>query len=95
MFSHTVGKTLGTGKANEFIVPNIEKSLCPVIAYRSYVNASLDMGVDLKSGYLFCTLDSSKTSVTNYPVSCSTMSDRFFLKKIVSTRMRWRNSAWN
>jgi integrase len=82
-FSHTVGKTLGSGKVNEFVVPNIEESLlCPVMAYRSYVNGSLDMGVDLRTGYLFRTLDPSKTLVTNYPVSCSTMSDR--LKKYLS-----------
>jgi hypothetical protein len=46
MFSHTLGKTRGTGKVNECIVPNIEESLlCLVMAYRSYVNGSLDMGV--------------------------------------------------
>ncbi|XP_062580551.1 uncharacterized protein LOC134242478 [Saccostrea cucullata] len=77
MFSHTVGKTLGTGKVNEFMVPRVEESLlCPVMAYRSYVEGSLDMGVNLKTGYLFRTLDPSKGSVTDYPVSSSTMFER-------------------
>lgn len=77
MFSHTIGKTLGKGNVNEFIVPNVEESLlCSVMAYRSYVEGSLDMGVNLKTGYLFRTLDPSKGSVTDYLVSSSTMSER-------------------
>ena len=83
MFSHTVGKTLGTGKVNEFVVPSVDESLlCPMLAFRSYVDGSLDMGVNLKTGYLFRTLDSSKKLVTDYPVSSSTMSYR--LKQYLS-----------
>lgn len=47
-----------------------------MMVYRSYVEGSLDMGVNLKTGYLFRTLDPSKGSVTVYPVSPSTMFER-------------------
>lgn len=61
LFCHTVGKTLGTGKTNEFTVSRMQDNeICPVFALERYVQEASHLGVNLKTGYLFRTLDSSK-----------------------------------
>ena len=73
-FHHTVRKTLKNGKVNEFVVPkNDDSILCPLRAYQSYVEGSRSMGIDLSKGYVFRTLDDSRSMVTEDPVSFSTM----------------------
>ena len=80
IFSHTVGKTLGKGKVNEFSVLRLDdKLICPVTALENYVEGSKQLGVDLRLGYLFRTLSGNRKEVTDNPVSSSAMYDR--LKK--------------
>ena len=83
VFTHTVGKTLGTGRVNRFLLPRVKDNvMCPVAAIRVYIEGALDMGVDLRSGYLFRTLDHSKSIVIDEPVTSSAMCDR--LKKYLT-----------
>jgi hypothetical protein len=80
LFSHTVGKTLGNGHVNAFVLPRVQnRSICPVEGLNEYVEGSKAIGIDLRSGYLFRSLDSSRTSVLDHLVTTSSMSSR--LKK--------------
>lgn len=64
LLSHTVGKTLGNGHVNEFVLPKVQNQvICPVEGLKKYVEGSRDLGVDLRVGYLFRSLDSSRTCV--------------------------------
>lgn len=82
--SHTVGKTLGNGHVNEFVLPKVQNQvICPVEGLKKYVEGSRDLGVDLRIGYLFRSLDSSRTLVLDNHVTTSAMSDR--LKKYLIT----------
>jgi hypothetical protein len=64
VFCHTVGKTLGNGKLNEFMIESLnDKTLCPVEGLFKYVKGAEEMGIDLKSGYLFRALDPSHKHV--------------------------------
>ncbi|KAJ8315851.1 hypothetical protein KUTeg_008001 [Tegillarca granosa] len=78
-----VGKTLGTGKTNEFTVSRMQDNeICPVFALERYVQEASHLGVNLKTGYLFRNLDSSKKNSDFDPVSSNTMWDR--LKKYLN-----------
>lgn len=84
LLSHTVGKTLGNGHVNEFVLPKVQNQvICPVEGLKKYVEGSRDLGVDLRIGYLFRSLDSSRTLVLDNHVTTSAMSDR--LKKYLIT----------
>ncbi|CAG2231232.1 unnamed protein product [Mytilus edulis] len=49
IFSHTVGKTLGNSKVNEFSVFRMEdKVICPVFALERYIEEAKDLWVTLK-----------------------------------------------
>lgn len=67
-------KNIKEWKINEFVVPKNDDStiLCPLRAYQSYAEGSRSMGIDLSKGYLFRTLDDSRSMVTEDPVSPST-----------------------
>lgn len=81
LFSHTVDKTLGKGKLNEFCLSRIvDDIIWPVSALETYVEGACLLGVDLRFGYLFRTLSRNRREVTDFPVSSSVMYDR--LKKI-------------
>lgn len=85
VFCHTVGKTLGNGKLNEFMIESLnDKTLCPVEGLFKYVKGAEEMGIDLKSGYLFRALDPSHKHVLESPVSSSGMNSRLqaYLKEI-------------
>ena len=85
LFCHTVGKTLGNGKTNEFSLVRIEDmSICPVHAIEIYNQEAKDLGISLDTGYLFRTLDSSKGLVTDSPVTSSSMGERLktYLRKL-------------
>ncbi|XP_052067764.1 uncharacterized protein LOC127707263 [Mytilus californianus] len=83
IFSHTVGKTLGNGKVNEFSVFRMEdKVICPVFALERYIEGAKNLGVTIETGYLFRTLNLNRTMVLDMPVSSSTMNDR--LKKYLT-----------
>ena len=74
VITRTVGKTLGNGKTNEFAVVRMEdKVVCPVAALERYVEGAMEMGIDVKKGYLFRPLDQSKKIVLDEPVSSSAM----------------------
>jgi hypothetical protein len=74
LFRHTVGKTLGNGKINEFVIsPVNEKVICPVENLNRYVMGAEKMDIDLSVGYLFRTLDPSHSHVLESPVSSSGM----------------------
>ena len=76
-FRHTIGKTLGNGKVNEFVIsPVKDKSLCPVENLNIYVTEVEKMGVDLSVGFLFRALDPSHSKVIESPVSSSGMTLR-------------------
>ncbi|XP_061183837.1 uncharacterized protein LOC133192022 [Saccostrea echinata] len=80
LLSHTIGKTLGNGHVNEFVLPKVQNQvICPVEGLRKYIEGSREMGVDLRTGYLFRSLDSSRTLALDNRVTTSAMSDR--LKK--------------
>ena len=85
VFCHTVGKTLGNGKVNEFVIaPVDDKLLCPVEGLFKYVNGAQSMGLDLRQGYLFRALDSSRKKVLDSHVSSSGMNTRLqtYLKEL-------------
>ncbi|VDI04715.1 Hypothetical predicted protein [Mytilus galloprovincialis] len=85
LFSHTVGKTLGKGKVNEFSILRFDDTLiCPVKALERYVEGARALGVDLRFGYLFRTLSKNRKDVTDNPVSSNAMYDRLrkYLKKL-------------
>lgn len=64
LLSHTVGKTLGNGRVNKFVLPKVQNQvICPVEGLKKYVEGSRDLDVDLRIGYLFRSLDSSRTLV--------------------------------
>ncbi|CAC5409138.1 unnamed protein product [Mytilus coruscus] len=85
LFSHTVGKTLGKGKVNEFSNLRFDDTLiCPVRALERYVEGARALGVDLRFGYLFRTLSKNRKDVTDNPVSSNAMYDR--LRKYLETR---------
>lgn len=76
-FCHTVGKTLGNGKVNEFSIMRLEDiSICPVHAIEFYVQGAKGLGISLNTGYLFRTLDSTKKIMTDNPVTSSSMGER-------------------
>ena len=76
-FNHTVGKTLGDGKVNEFTIMRLKSALmCPVQGLQDYVVASREMGVDMQVGYLFRPVDPSNKQVLDFPVSSSLMYSR-------------------
>jgi hypothetical protein len=75
LFRHTVGKTPGYGKINEFVIsPVNEKVICPVENLNQYVMRAEEMDIDLSVGYLFRTLDPSHSPVLESPVSESPVS---------------------
>lgn len=77
MFSHTVGKILGNGKVNKFSVLKMDdKNICPVHALEKCIEGASSLGINLETGYLFRTLNSTKNMVTELPVTSSTMNDR-------------------
>ena len=85
LFRHTVGKTLGNGKINEFVISPInEKVICPVENLNQYVMGAEKMDIDLSVGYLFRTLDPSHSHVLESPVSSSGMGVRLqmYLKEL-------------
>ncbi|CAC5386642.1 unnamed protein product [Mytilus coruscus] len=48
LFRHTVGKTLGNGKINEFVIsPVSDKLICPVENLNQYVSGAEEMDIDL------------------------------------------------
>ncbi|XP_052081252.1 uncharacterized protein LOC127719278 [Mytilus californianus] len=80
LFRHTVGKTLGNGKINEFVIsPVSDKLICPVENLNQYVSGAEEMDIDLSVGYLFRTLDPSHSRVIESPVSSSGMGIRLQL----------------
>ncbi|XP_052083746.1 uncharacterized protein LOC127721108, partial [Mytilus californianus] len=55
LFRHTVGKTLGNGKINEFVIsPVSDKLICPVENLNQYVSGAEEMDIDLSNGKLKC-----------------------------------------
>lgn len=85
LFCHTVGKTLGNGKVNEFSLLRIEDiSICPVQAIETYIHGAKQLGITLNTGYLFRTLDSTRKVVTDNPVTSSSMGERLkmYLQKL-------------
>lgn len=85
LFRHTVGKTLGNGKFNEFVIsPVNDKLICPIENLNQYVFGAKEMDIDLSVGYLFRTLDPSQSRVLESPVSSSGMSIRLqiYLKEL-------------
>ena len=85
LFCHTVGKTLGNGKINEFSILRLEDlSTCPIHAIETYVQGAKDLGVSLNTGYLFRTLDTTRKMVTDNPVTSSSMGERLkmYLQKL-------------
>lgn len=76
-FCHSVGKTHGNGKVNEFSIMRLKDvSICPVHAIEFYVQGAKDLGISLNTGYLFRTLDSTRKLVTDNPVTSSSMGER-------------------
>jgi hypothetical protein len=68
LFRHTVGKTLGNGKINEFVIsPVNEKVICPVENLNQYVMGAEKMDIELSVGYLFRTLDQINTGLNRLP----------------------------
>lgn len=85
LFRHTVCKTLGNGKINEFVIsPVNEKVISPVENLNRYVMGAEEVGIDLSVGYLFRTLDPSYSHVLESPVSSSGMGVRLqaYLKEL-------------
>ena len=85
LFCHTVGKTLGNGKVNEFSLLRVEdNSICPVHAIESYIQGAKELGITLNTGYLFRILDSKRKVVSDNPVTSSSMSERLktYLQKL-------------
>ena len=85
LFCHTVGKTLGNGKVNEFSLLRVEdNSICPVHAIESYIQGAKELGITLNTGYLFRILDSKRKVVTDNPVTSSSMGERLktYLQKL-------------
>ena len=85
LFRHTVGKTLGNGKVNEFVIsPVTEKVICPVENLNLYVLGAKALDIDLSVGYLFRTLDPSHSRVLESLVSSSGMGIRLqtYLKEL-------------
>ena len=77
VFCHTVGKTLGNGKTNQFVIaPVTDKTVCPVNGLYRYVTGAKGMDIELNFGYLFRTLDLSHKKVLESPVSSSGMNAR-------------------
>ncbi|CAC5386658.1 unnamed protein product [Mytilus coruscus] len=78
--SLAIGKTLGNGKINEFVIsPVSDKLICPVENLNQYVSGAEEMDIDLSVGYLFRTLDPSHSRVIESPVSSSGMGLRLQL----------------
>lgn len=75
-------KTLGNGHVNKFVLPKVQNQvICPVNGLKIFVEGSRDLGFDLRIGYLFRSLDLSRTLVLDNHVTTSAMSDR--LKNIL------------
>lgn len=83
--THTVGKTLGDGKTNEFCIMRLDDhTICPVFGLEKYVTGAKDLGINLSLGYLFRILDNSRENILESPVSYSSMYSRlkFYLKSL-------------
>ena len=77
LFCHTVGKTLGNRKVNEFIINRLEDvSISPVHVIEFYVQGANALGISLNTGYLFRTSDSTRKLVTDNAVTSSSMGGR-------------------
>lgn len=80
LFNHTFGKTLrGKGSSNTFRVKKCQnRTVCPVENFHLYTKLCDLMGIDLRRGYLFRSLD-RKGRVSESPFTGSAVANRLSL----------------